>query len=193
MMLVNFNGRSYTPETLATMDIQELVNLHNRVASLLEGTEVDNFSNEEVAQTLTWGMLSRLESQELVPERPRKAKIEFEEGSLEQASRGMIPYPSPAPLQRKAPSKRLKRFKFPMGEKLSPPRPGTLRHRVMELLSSGATYAQVIECVRTFDADRNVDEKNAERRAYEVIRLLHFYNGYGMSHDGDIIRLVEKR
>lgn len=187
MTVVNFNGRAYTPQVLGTMEMSELVDLHNRVAALRDGPEAWGFASLAEARELTWLMLLRLDT-----------KTETQAPPVDPPSW----YPPPAPNLRvthrrtepaveKVRVSRLKRFKFPPTSKVTPPRAGTLRALVLELLSrdTGGTFAEVLEMVKTFDGQRGVEEKNVERRAYEVIRLLHYYNGYGLAHEGDQIRV----
>lgn len=161
MTTITFQGRTYTPEVLATMTIQELTDLHNRVASLTGGIEAIKFSDEISAQTLTWAMLSGDESPRQIT-RPTLPPIPWEKvTAAPKASRKKI-------------------FKFPAEKDIKPPKAGTLRHDVLEAMRRGVTYNDVINLVREFDARRGLDEKNTDRRAYEVIRLLHYYCGYGM-------------
>lgn len=65
----------------------------------------------------------------------------------------------------------------------------TLRQRVLAKLTTkeGGTFEEVVEIVKGFDVDRAVPSKNERRRAYEVIRLLHYYVGYGLKQNGDKI------
>lgn len=59
----------------------------------------------------------------------------------------------------------------------------SLRGRAAAALKKGATYQEIVELVNQFDKDRGSSPGNVERRAYELIRLLHYYVGYGMRQD----------
>jgi len=66
----------------------------------------------------------------------------------------------------------------------------TLRQRAVDLLTGdGATFAQVIETVKKFDDDRGkpTDPDTVDRRTYELIRLCHYYLGYGLKMKDDVI------
>ncbi len=167
MTTITFQGRAYTPEVLATMTIQELLDLHNRLAALTEGVEVSTFVDDRTAQEITWALLSGDGPPEPLPKGTSRSKVddEFE------AAKPTKPAPK---------TSRKKLFKFPAEKEIRPPKAGTLRGEVLEALRRGVTYNDVIVIVKEFDARRGVDVKNADRRAYEVIRLLHYYCGYGM-------------
>ncbi len=71
----------------------------------------------------------------------------------------------------------------------------TLRQRSVDLLRTGATFEKVEQLVTKFDADRGKKSKFVERRAYELIRLMHYYLGYGLRQDekGRIFLVSSKR
>lgn len=72
-------------------------------------------------------------------------------------------------------------------------RPDSLRERVLKkMLDKGLTYEQVVEVVKAFDAERlgagkdiRGSDNHPERRAYEVIRIIHYILGYGLKHDAE--------
>jgi DNA-binding MarR family transcriptional regulator len=90
---------------------------------------------------------------------------------------------------------RIMRFKFkPMKEIKHLRNPNTLRGRCVELLSGdGATFEQVEDLVRAYDEEQGKAQKNITRRAYELVRIMHYYLGYGIHHDIDsgVIRIYE--
>lgn len=64
----------------------------------------------------------------------------------------------------------------------------TLRKRAVDLLTGeGATFSQVEKMVEKFDKDRGVASKFVERRSYELVRLVHYYLGYGLKQEGNKI------
>lgn len=71
-------------------------------------------------------------------------------------------------------------FNLPFLGEIKEHRPGTKRAKVIEMLTPGATLEQVM-------AEIGWDRKTA----YEGIRLVHFYLGYGIkTEDGGVIRLI---
>ncbi len=61
----------------------------------------------------------------------------------------------------------------------------SLRGRAIRLLILGAYFSDVVKLVAEFDVDRGHGPGHQERRAYEVVRLLHYYVGYGVGQHGD--------
>ncbi len=59
----------------------------------------------------------------------------------------------------------------------------TLRGQCVTLLEVGAKFAKVEALVEQFDADRGKVSKHVLRRAYELVRIMHYYVGYGVDHD----------
>lgn len=176
MTTVTFQGRTYTPEVLATMTNQELLDLHNRVAALSGESEVESFPEDRIAQEMTWDMLMGGTTDVRDPA-PREKTDEFDRA---------------APLKPAEKVKRKMLFKFPAEKEIRPPKAGTLRAQVLEAMRRGVTYNDVVMLVKDFDRQRGVDEKNVERRAYEVVRLLHYYCGYGMDQDvNGVIKIKE--
>lgn len=77
------------------------------------------------------------------------------------------------------------RFVFPVEREIKPVREGSKRYKLMQLLSTeeGATFEQAMKHTGWSRKD-----------CYEGIRLLHYYSGYGMSHDATtgVIKLRTK-
>lgn len=196
MTVIVFNGRSYTPEVLATMSLEDLNILHDKVRDATDGGgEGADFAYFQDAQAETWDLMMRV----LGPARPEEGQVallEINEPQAHPPKRGAAPEDdtpphSPGPLTPAEPLKRTKVFRFPVGDEIKKTKPGTLRASVVDALRAGATFEEVVLVVQVFDAKRNVAEKNIERRAYEVIRLVHFWCGYGLRQEGDKIFLVE--
>lgn len=87
-----------------------------------------------------------------------------------------------------------KKFNYPVKDRVRiVQNPTSLRGRLVNLLQNGATFDQVVATVQDFDVARGVESKNVERRAYEAVRLLHSYVGYGLiTNDEGVIQLVGK-
>ena len=71
----------------------------------------------------------------------------------------------------------------------------TLRQRCVDLLKKGSTFDKVETLVVDFDKDRGKKSEFVERRAYELVRLMHYYLGYGLRQDdkGRIFLVSSKR
>lgn len=92
---------------------------------------------------------------------------------------------------RKKGTRAMGRFNLPLREEIHPIRAGTLRYQAAELLKSGATFEQIEALVRNFDDEREKTSETVSRRAYEVVRLLHTFIGYGLREDDKgVITLV---
>ena len=63
--------------------------------------------------------------------------------------------------------------------------PKSLRGLAHQALNKGATFQEIIQIVKKFDRDRGKSPGWEERRAYEVIRLLHHYIGFGVKQTED--------
>lgn len=59
----------------------------------------------------------------------------------------------------------------------------TLRQRCVDLLKRGSTFDKIERLVVDFDKDRGKKSEHVERRAYELVRLMHYYLGYGLRQD----------
>jgi hypothetical protein len=83
---------------------------------------------------------------------------------------------------------------------LSSPKPPkgnatTLRSLCYDRMLKGCTFPDVITLIKDFDAGRGKGNSNTiERRAYELVRLMHYALGYGISHDEatGVIKLYTK-
>lgn len=78
---------------------------------------------------------------------------------------------------------RNRRFVFKKDSTLKPPREGTKRHDLLQLLrqESGATEVEIQQTIGWTD-----------KQAYEGIRLMHFAHGYGLAQTDDgRIKVVE--
>lgn len=160
MQTIPFNGRVYSREILREMSLSELVDLYNRAGSVTRDdfSEINKFSDKDTAVRRTWDVLMG--------------------GSGEAAD-------PPPPASKSAP--RRASFNFPSVEtsfQLKTPKQGSLRHWVYShLVMHARTFEEVVGLVQTYDAQNDVESKNAARRAYEILRILHYQCGFGMQQD----------
>lgn len=164
MQVIPFNGAQYSQEVLKSMSLSELRDLYNRAGSVTRDDfrEVNKFSDKESAVRRTWDVLIG--------------------GKGEVAA---VPPP-------RASAPRRSKFQFPAGKDQITPRIGTLRYAVyVRLLLGPCTFDQLVDEVVAHDKDLGVESKNADRRAYEVVRILHYQCGFGFSHGDDgLIRIT---
>lgn len=145
-----------------------LVKIHNTVreATSLKGTK--RFATQAKGVVRTWAAL--------------QAWDELMKAEEVEAGEDTVPAPK---TERKL---RGMRFIFkPMQETVSP-KANTLRAAALELLKGGATFGQVENLVKKFDEKRGKEPFNLVPRTYELIRIVHYYLGYGLKQDdkGDI-------
>lgn len=187
MKTVEFNQKTYLVEpgvgapgdavNPADLSGPEQIELHNLLVSNIgAGKEVRKFSDRKTGAKRVIDKLVRygelVEAEEAGDDEPeqaapkKKAKAEKKDDG-ERKKRGM-------------------RFVFPFNgqEHLRTLRnTDTLRGKCVDLLKSGATFKQVEDLVVEFDKERGKPSEHVERRAYELVRLMHYYLGYGIEHD----------
>lgn len=170
MQTVTFRGQTHSFERLEALTGPALVSLYNEVAPLVKANTVNRFSDHRTAARRTWGIL-----------------VSYAEKGVEEAP---APKAEPkAPREKKAKANKKPHgmyFNFPVGkpEVQRGVRDGdTLRGRAVELLLKGATFDKVERLVEQFDADKGRQSKHVTRRAYELVRIMHYYLGYGIRHD----------
>ena len=166
-----------TPETTASA----LVFAHNEAADALGEKSVNRFSDKESAMRRTLAMFAKaVAAGKATPDAPAKADE-----------------PAKAEKAPKVKAVRQMHFTFPVDAAGIKPvkQDGSLRASCVSLLiGDGATLAEVVKLVEEFDARRGKAVGNVERRAYELVRIMHYYLGYGMKHNAETgkIRLVTK-
>lgn len=150
---------------LDQMSGPELLSLHNLVASNLGKGGTKRFSDNEAARRRTWAILQEYDQandETLGQDTPAPAPT---------------PTPAPAPTTPKAKVERKKRgmrFVFPAESEQKPVREDSARGKALAVLTrkGGGTFAEV-------QAATGWNEK----QAYEGIRLLHYYSGYGLAQE----------
>ena len=182
MQTINFNGRSYSVEVLETCTREECLNLYNRVAAITGQRQLATFRDKQTAVDRTWNVLKGLTQ--------RPSEVKPKEEVTERRDNVVSLKVPPARNVRK------RYFKFPLSnEGVKTAKAGSLRGRVVVLLKQGGkTFNDVLAEIKRFDADRGVAPHNDERRAYEVIRIIHYQLGYGIDHDQTtgVLTLIEE-
>lgn len=91
------------------------------------------------------------------------------------------------PAEKSAKAKKERRMSFvfkPMKVQKAPKGVGSLRAICLQRLLEGARFDTVVRLVEKFDSGRGKGNgETIERRAYELVRIMHYQLGYGVSHD----------
>lgn len=140
---------------LETLSTGELVVQYNAAAAILGEAPVKRFADKAVAVRRTTTITLRLPTKKT--RKPRGMRFVFKPESEIRVCKGTA--------KTKSEDKR------------------TLRQRAVDMLLRGATFAQLETLVEAFDKDRGVERGNIERRSYELVRLVHYYLGYGLRQD----------
>lgn len=205
---IAFNGETHTYEGLYNLSGPEQVKLYNAIAAQVGMEKTKRFGDKTSAVKRIWAALSALSNEgatiatapsELAKSITIEQLGETETGKANAASwkkenggpvKAVKPAKEPkAPKVKKeaaARKPRGKRFVFPKGDKLKPPkREGTYRHTLVKLLTreQGATFKQCMAA--TWGTDTDMTPEIQEKTTYEAMRLLHYYNGYGSRHLND--------
>ena len=142
---------------LSAMTTKEMLEIYNNVAADLEEPAREKFVGKPQARKQTLAILGRF----------RDSKRKTSRVGGESAGKAMsfiYPYKGDEFLKK-------------LRDKDS------LRGQIHGMLEKGATFVECVERVKKFDKARGGEHVNEERRAYEAIRLLHFYVGYGLKQD----------
>ncbi len=173
--------------TLVSLTRAQLLHIYNRVATRLGLPMLKTFRDHNTAVSRAEGVLRRADNS--TKERTVEGTVMMEPEAQE------TPMVEEVAVKRKGGRKkgtRVKgRFNLPLQSEVRSIRPGTLRYQAAELLKSGATFEQIEDLVRNFDDEREKTSETVSRRAYEVVRLLHTFIGYGLREDDNgVITLV---
>lgn len=101
------------------------------------------------------------------------------------AKRAGKPSTAPGPLDNLPKANRMS-FSFKPLSSAKPPKgsPTSLRAMCFHLMSKGCKFQDVVTLIRDFDAGRGKGNANTiDRRAYELVRIMHYTLGYGIAHD----------
>lgn len=173
--------------SLETFKTAELVDQYNKASARLGDKPVKKFADRETAIRRTREQLIKFVRS--IDEKLADSVLD-NTTTLEDAVRHVATQPAKKPAKAKATTERKvrqKHFVFKPLEEIRVPKADTLRGRAVALLKDGATLEEIEKLVKTFDKDRKKDQINVERRAYELVRLIHYYLGYGLKQeDGKI-------
>lgn len=143
---------------LEKLTTSELVSSYNEAAVTLKERTIKRFADRKTAVRRTTEIVNRLPKEaKKTARRPRGMRFVFK------------------------PEREIRECKSSARATTGDKR--TLRQRAVGLLLQGATFSEVEDMVMKFDRDRGVPTKNLERRAYELIRLVHYYLGYGLRQE----------
>lgn len=184
--------------SLADFKTSELVDQYNKASARLGDKPVKKFADRETAIRRTREQLIKFVRS--IDEKLADSVVD-NTTTLEDAVRHVATQPAkkaakPAKAKAEKPAKkaaaterkvRQKHFVFKPLDEIRVPKADTLRGRAVALLKGGATLEEIEKLVKTFDKDRKKDQKNVERRAYELVRLIHYYLGYGLKQEDGLI------
>lgn len=166
-------GQTLTFENLSKLSIKELVFTYNEIIKdVVNLRPIKHFRDHETAVRRVWDIL---------PEYKETIQVAAEVIKIEEKPKKI----------------RIRRFSLKPIEKVRQLKEKkTLRFRCAELLKIGATFEDVKNLVKEFNEERNkpTSDIKVERRAYELIRIMHYYLNYGIKHDVEtgFIKLYEK-
>lgn len=161
---------------LETLKTPELIVKYNEAAATLGIQSVIRFSDHRAAVRRTGKLLAQVAAGDKTPSKTKTKKPKAKAKAKAKDTSSATP----------PKKKRRMRFVFPYDgdDRLRTIRQGpTLRAGCIKLLEKGATFDQVKELVVAFDKQRDKPVKSLERRAYEIVRIMHYYLGYGLDHD----------
>ena len=150
---------------LATLSSGELATKYNKAATTLGTRTVKKFADRKTAIRRTEEILIKLKDHSAPPKKGKKGKTT----KAERKKRGM-------------------RFVFPFNgqdDLRSSLNTKTLRGQCVDLLRGGAKFSKVEALVEKYDRSKGRKSHDVERRAYELVRIMHYYLGYGINHDTD--------
>lgn len=165
-----FQGIQFTEKMLADESLSDLLKTYNKIAAANGEAEVKKFSDKKSAVRRVWALLQKY------GKATKKAAKE--------------------PTERRV---RVKRFNYvavgqPKASREDAPDAPVLRNMLLKGLLSkdGLSFNQAVDVVKDFDARckqlkkpvRN-NGKTIETRAYEGLRLIHYYLNYSMKQDGE--------
>lgn len=151
---------------LTDKTLSELVGIYNVAATALGEKEVKKFSDKKSAIRRTTAIHEKLAASLPSADEPKEVADE----------------PKKVVERRK----RQKRFFFKPDAEIRRPSSktgNTLRDRCVNMLAGGAFFKQVEDLCADFDKERGKEPANLERRAYELVRIMHYDFGFGLLQD----------
>lgn len=171
----NFLTKTYRLSDLEAIPEKGLTELRNLVAANLRMKRVGKARDHASAVARTWAILQKFSKED-----PHNIDGPAKDEPAPK-TRAKPKAPVAAPKQRK---RRGMRFVFKPENFIRTCKPKTLRGDCVKLLLKGAAFSQVEDLVKSFDKgrDRKASE-TVERRAYELVRIMHYYLGYGIRQE----------
>ena len=170
MDMIKFNRKTYVQKAadapkkavvLESMNVKDLVALHNEAAAKLHREGVKGFSSRSVALERTWDIFTEAA-------KPKGERKQAGEAAV-QKKRGRVPGPL--------------KFVFPYKGAVKTVREDGLRGRALAMLKKGVLFADVESMVVEEDKKSGKPGTNTKRRAYRLIRAMHRHAGYGLRVD----------
>lgn len=200
---VTFSGQTFTYESLFNLTGSELVKIHNQAAPKAGVEPTKRFGDKLAGVKRTWGLLAKLSEGATVASAPSEVAKKADEPKVtKEMTEGLTTPPGGKGKVAKAPKiakekkeaaprkPRGMRFVFPQGDELKKVREGTMRAKLVQLLTRtrdgtlvGATFEQCL--AQTWGTKEDMDVETQTKTCYEAMRLLHYYVGYGMKHLDD--------
>jgi hypothetical protein len=190
---------------LRTLKSSELVSMYNAAAEKLGVKGVNKFADKETAIVRTKALMAKLGTEvadaevkrvSTIPPAPGLPKDLVETTTKVEPRATKRPTVAPAakaktiaPKAAKATKEKQTRrmsFQFkPMSKQREIKNTASLRALCFEKMSGeGCKFDAVVRLVEKFDNNRGSGNgETIERRAYELVRIMHYQLGYGIQHD----------
>jgi hypothetical protein len=168
---IQFGVDVYTKEILESLTLGALADLYNSVADSIMKNNVNRFSTKEAGVRRVWDIL--LEYKQIHNEK----KKELLPSAINYLGmRAELPASADGDV-------------VPLKSKTS------IRAKCLEVLLEGATYNQLEDIFIEADSKRKTVGKDIQSRIYQMIRIFHYYYGYGTQslENGTIIKLIAKK
>jgi len=176
---ITYKGTAYTKATLETKSTADLLELFNSIQNDIKGATTKRFSDRPSALKRVWMAL-------------QNATSEGDDTPVEGGETGPLPPPTAPKVKAKAEPKPKKekqlkgrgmRFVFPTEKVIKPVRANSKRGVILALLQreGGATFDECLAA--TWGKDKDMTPETQVKTCYEAIRLVHYFNGYGLKQD----------
>ena len=196
------------------MGSAELLALYNKVAVYMERPTVKRFADRKSGNKRTWALLleyaASRQQQAAVPLKEETAPLDVlhedpeytDEHNAIMASAAANPVVLlGAPEPKAARKTRSMVFRFqPQDPSTGKRKAGTLRAQCEALMidaskdgGEGVTIEDIMKLCQEFDEARGKASVHLKRRAYELVRLMHYALGHGLDDRGGKIRIVTKQ
>ena len=170
----------------ATLSGAEQISLYNLIASNLGQPPVRKFADRKAGAKRIVAKLIEYDK-EMNEEHAADPDPETETPAEDKPKPATKPKKTPAKDKRKVErKKRGMRFVFPFNgpdHQRAVQNDESLRGQCVTMLKKGAKFADVEQLVVDFDKEHKRKPKHVERRAYELVRIMHYYLGWGVGHD----------